>query len=338
MAQLDVFGRPEFDMANLTTAINALPYKPGLIGSMGVFQNTPINTTTAKVEKREGKLSLLGTAARSTVANARSQPDRVVRTFELPHMPQFQTVMADDIQNIRAFGSETELEMVSAVVNDQLQGMRANHETTHEYHRVGAINGLILNADGSSTIYDLYADFDVTEITHDITVASDDPAAYCNKIVRDTANELGADRFDGIVALCSDGFFDAFTSMALVKDAYRNSQANSWMRQSQLGPEYGPYANGFEFGGILWLNYRGQIGDVPFITADEAKTFPTGVSQMFQEICGPAPSMGVANTRGQLIYASQYLLPHDIGIELKTSSDCLMLNSRPAACITLTFT
>ena len=98
MPMIDVFGTPEFSMANLTTAINALPYKPKLLGSMGVFQETPINTTVAKVEKREGKLSLLNTAGRGTVKDVRSQPDRVVRTFGLPHVPQFQTIMADDIK------------------------------------------------------------------------------------------------------------------------------------------------------------------------------------------------------------------------------------------------
>ena len=332
MAMIDVFNLPEFGMANLTAAINCLPYKPKLLGSMGVFQRTPINTTTAKVEKREGKLSLLTQAGRGTVANARSQPDRVVRTFGLPHVPQYQTIMADDIQNIRAFGSETELEAVSQVVNDQLQGMRDNHEATHEYHRIGAIKGTILDGDGTTVIYNLFTEFGETQNEITFTYASTDPKSFADEIIRDTANALGNDMFDGIVALCGDNFFSQFTTNAKVRDTYLNWSSNLWARSAQLGPEYGPYANGFEWGGILWMNYRGQVGDEVFVPTDEAYTFPTGVNGMFQEICGPGDSLGAVNTRGQLIYANRHILPFDAGVELKTTSDCLMLNTRPLAC------
>jgi hypothetical protein len=338
MAALDVFGVPDFSTANLTAAINALPYKPKLLGSMGVFQNTPIQSTVAKVEKREGKLSLLMTSARGTVGNVRSQPQRVMRTFNLPHVPQYQTIMADDIQNIRAFGSETELEVASQVMNDNLQGCRDNHETTHEYHRIGAIKGLILDGDGTTTIYDLFTEFGETQVDLAYTKGTTAPKALADDIVRNTADGLGNDMFTGIVALCSDEFFTEFTTDDAVKDTYLQWSSNLWARQAQLGPEYGPYANGFEWGGVLWMNYRGQIGDIPFIEANNAYTFPVGVNQMFQEVCGPGDSMDAANTRGQLMYASQYVLPHDVGVEIKTTSDCLMLNSRPLACLKLSGT
>jgi hypothetical protein len=333
MAAIDVFGLPEFSMANLTAAINALPYKPKLLGSMGVFQSTPINTTVAKVEKREGKLSLLMTSARGTVGNVRSQPDRVMRTFGLPHVPQYQTIMADDIQNIRAFDSETELEAVQQVVNDNLQGCRDNHETTHEYHRIGAIKGTILDGDGATTLYNLFTEFDESQVVLPYVKGTNSPKSLADAIIRDTADALGNDMFSGIVALCGDTFFTEFTTESAVKDTYLNWSSNLWSRQAQLGPEYGPYANGFEWGGVLWMNYRGTIGDVAFVPTAEAYTFPLGVNRMFQEICGPGDSMGAANTRGQLIYASQHVLPHDVGVELKTTSDCLMLNTRPAACL-----
>jgi len=335
LAAIDVFGQPDFSMANLTAAINALPYKPKLLGSMGVFQVTPINTTVAKVEKREGRLSLLMTSGRGTVGNVRLQPERVVRTFGLPHVPQYQTIMADDIQNIRAFGSESELEAASAVMNDNLQGCRDNHEATHEYHRIGAIKGTILDGDGVTVLYNLYTEFDVAQTQLTFTYASTDPKSLADDIVRSTADGLGNDMFTGIVALCGDNFFSQFTANSKVKETYLNWSSNLWSRQAQLGPEYGPYANGFEWCGVLWLNYRGKIGDVSFVPDEEAYTFPMGVNQMFQSVCGPGDAIGAVNTRGQLLYASQYVLPHEVGVEIKTTSDTLMLNSRPAACIKL---
>jgi len=338
MAQLDTFGLPDFSMANMTAAINALPHKPKLLGQLNLFTPVPVNTGVVKVEKKEGKLALLVTAARGTIGNVRVQPQRIVRTFNLPHVPQYQTIMADDIHGIRAFGSETELQAVQNVVNDNLQGCRDNHEATHEYHRIGAIKGTILDGDMSTTIYNLYTEFGESQTTVTFTDATTEPKAFADTIVRNTANALGNDGFTEIVALCSDDFFSNFTSDTGIRDTYLNSLSNMVLRQSQLGPEYGPYANGFEWGGILWLNYRGTIGGTPYIASNEAYTFPRGVPGMFQEICGPGDSMQAVGTRGQLMYASQHILPHDAGVELKTTSDCLMLNNRPLACQKLVWT
>jgi len=109
MPSLDVFKADAFSMASMTAAINALPYQPKMIGNAGLFSPKPISTTVALVEKREGKLSVLPTEGRGTMPTVESQSRKAVRTFQVPHIPQNQTIRADDVQNIRAFGSETEI-------------------------------------------------------------------------------------------------------------------------------------------------------------------------------------------------------------------------------------
>ena len=70
-------------------------------------------------------------------------------------------VLPEEVQGIRAFGSETELQTVAGVMAQHLQTMRNKHAITLEHLRFGALKGLILDADGS-VIYNLYDEFGIT--------------------------------------------------------------------------------------------------------------------------------------------------------------------------------
>jgi hypothetical protein len=62
-------------------------------------------------------------------------------------------------RDVRAFGSESMLEGVQAVVNQRMSEMATKMDATLEHLRIGAIKGQILDADGSAVIYDLFTAF-----------------------------------------------------------------------------------------------------------------------------------------------------------------------------------
>ena len=70
---------------------------------------------------------------------------------------------------------------------------------------------------------------------------------------RHIEDNLKGEFMTGIMCLCSQGFFDAFTTHAKVKEAYLYFQRNQ-----QLGNDY---RTGFTFGGITFEEYRGQATD-----------------------------------------------------------------------------
>lgn len=329
MPTLDVFKADAFNMASLTTAINALPYQPQMLGSAGLFQPTPINTTVAYIEKREGKLSVLPTAGRGTMPTVNSQDRRVMRALTVPHIPSNQTIRADDVQNVRAFGSETEMETVAMLVNDALAARRADHETTFEWHRAGAIQGTILDADGTE-LYNLFTEFGETEVTVDFVLgtATTDVKGKCTATIRAVEDALGASTYTDLIAWCGDAWWDAFIVHDNVVRAYE-----SWNAATQMSTQQ---RQGFPFCGITFRNYRGNIGGTPWLATDEARVTPTGVNQLFQHIMAPGDMIETVNTRGQAIYAKQEILPFGKGVELHTQSNPLMLCSRPECLIKLT--
>jgi hypothetical protein len=307
---------------------------------MGLFSPRPQTTTAAKVEERHGKLALISTAARGTLRDVRSRRARQARLFQIPHVPYYQTIMADDIQNIRAFGSETDTELVSQVVTEELTGMRRDHETTHEWHRLGALKGIVLDADASSVIYNFFTEWGITQNTDTISfVTPDNIKAKAQEWIRSIADNIGGSPLTGHIALCGDQFFDAVVTAAEVVsnyDRWRESFAN---RVTQLGPDFaGSSMSGLDYADIMFTNYRGKIGDVAFVDPTKAYVFPVGVPDMFVGAIAPADMIGATNTMGQLLYASQEPLDHNKGVELHTQSNVLYINTYPRGVIEVTGT
>jgi hypothetical protein len=170
--------------------------------------------TAIRSHVRSSSLNLVETTARGAPAIQNTTNKRKARSLVVPHIALEDTILADEVQNVRAFGSESMLEGVQAVVNQRMSEMATKMDATLEHLRIGAIKGQILDADGSAVIYDLFTEFGVTaytEIDFDLDNAS--PAAgavkkKCHDVRRKIEDELGAAPYDHIHAICGADFFD----------------------------------------------------------------------------------------------------------------------------------
>jgi hypothetical protein len=219
------------------------------------------------VEQLQGVLRLVPFTDRGAPGTQRQTQQRQARGFLVPRIRMEDTIYADEIAGIREFGEETELKQVQSEVADRLvgeTGIRNNLEYTREYHRLAAIQGLLLDADGS-TRFNWFNEFEITpspEITFNFVGLA---AAYissgqigfrnlCNQIVRNMKRASQGAWIEGRtrpVALCGDAFFDAVTSNPEVRSTYLN-----WMQAQELRQNLAFEV--FNWGGIDWVNYRGS--------------------------------------------------------------------------------
>jgi len=204
-----------------------------------------------------------------------------------------------------------------------------------EYHKINALQGQVKDGDGTTVHHNYFTISGITENQIDINlgVAGTDVKGKCSAILREIAGALGATSFTQPIAFCGDTYFDALANHAEVKAGYERWQSSLFFRTTQIGPEYGPAMNGFDFGGITWVNYRGSIGGTAFFPANEARIAPRGVPGLYINAIAPGTSVDAVNRPGIKIYASQERLPHNEGIELKTQSNVLPIVTRPAAII-----
>lgn len=339
MDVLDIFSGDSFKMASLTTAINHDDFKPDLLGAMGMFEEEGVPTRDVIVDEEYNTLRLVPSQAWGGEPAHRETDKRKSRAFIVPHLPTRDSIQAHEIQGVRAYAAgmtpQQALMTVEALRNRKLDNMRTDLEATLEYHRVGAVKGLVLDADGNSVIHDLFAEFQVLQQVHAMDL-SDESSEVINMIrqaIRKSLNALKNQNVSGWAALLGDEFFDALTSHPMVKQHYLN-----WQAAADLSKEHRAFGR-FDYGGVSWINYRGSVGGVDFVEVDEGHLFPLGARGVFKGFFGPSDYIDRVNQipdpNGSPIEARSEMKPMGKGLDMEAQSNPLYLCTKPASVIKL---
>lgn len=316
----DIFNDDAFSLVALTAAINNIDHVPGRAGALA-FQGVGegVATLTVSIESRAEALTLIKTSRRGGPSEKEAPTMKAtLRSVDIPHIKLEDQIAAHSVQGVRAFGTTNELLGVQTVVNTQLGKMARRHDMTLENHRLGAIKGEIKDSDGSS-LTDLFTLFG---ITNDNTATGGGATDADPKVFDFDLDSLASDPEDVRVkaqevsrfitrnakmvipntaliwAFCGDNFFDKLISREDVKRTFLQTDE----QRVRLGKNYA--FGTFEYGGIVWENYRGtDDGTTVGIASDEARAFLVGVPGLYAEYFAPASFMETVNTIGLPRYA-----------------------------------
>lgn len=349
----DIFNDEAFSLTSLTAVISDVDHVPGRAGELAfVGVGEGISTTNLAVERVAETLQVIPTTTRGTPSPQAKQDKRNLRAVPVPHIQLEDTLVADQIQNVRQLGSTSTLRGAQQVVNQQLRKLAGSHDLTLERIRLGALKGQILDKD-NSVILDLFDFFDVTRPQdvsfEDVFVATPDETDLTT--VRTRAQQVtrfikanlkgGWNSNSRIWALCGDNFFDKLIESTSVKGVW-----DGWASaERRLGANY---AHGvYEFAGIYWENYQGtddQHTGSNVVTAsaqgtvgidpDECQFLVTGVPGLYAEYYAPADFWDTVNTIGLPRYARQAVDP-EFGrwVKLHTQQNPLPICTRPRTLI-----
>jgi hypothetical protein len=333
------FDHPGFSMASLTAAINLVPNRYGRLEALGLFPPKPVRTRQILVEEYAGRLNLLPTRPPGSPGTVGTRGSRTLRSFVIPHIPHDDVVLPEEVQGIRAFGSETELEAIAGVLARHLETMRNKHALTLEHLRMGALKGEILDADGS-VLTNLFAEFGITPsiLEFDFTDTADDGhlKRRCYDLLTTLEEALQGEFMTGVHVLCSPEFFRTLTTHPEVQTAYTH-----WQQGAVLISDV---RAGFTYTGVTFEEYRGKAAYVQadgtlatrdFIAPGEAHAFPLGTVDTFATYFAPADFNETVNTLGQPLYAKQAPRPFERGTDLHTQSNPLPMCHRPGVLVKL---
>ena len=199
---------------------------------------------------------------------------------------------------------------VSQEVSDRTMEIMNDLELTWEHMRFGAIQGKVLDSDGS-TLIDWFSEWGVaapTEINFALTTAATDVRKKCRDVKR--AMMLAAKGVwtpsTRVAALVGDTFFDLLVSHPKIVD-------------TKLGTDRAPTLeniegySSIEIEGITFINYRGtDDGTTIAIGTEKAKFFPIGARGAFKAGFSPANEFKpYLNQRGREYYG--LMLPDTSG-------------------------
>lgn len=303
---MDIFNDDAFSLVEMTAAVEGMPSVPGFLGSLGIFgQGEGVMTDTVSIERKDMILSPIKTSQRGTEPPMGTTEKSKLRSFVIPRVAKGEQIFAREIANVRAFGTQSELVTAAQMVAQKQTKLLQEYELTMELHRLGAIQGLLLDTDGS-TLYDYFSEFGISqpaEIDFDLDAAT--PAKgvlrslIANSVVRPIMRSLGAAANPGvrIIALCGDTFYDQFVNHNDVTRTYENWQAAEALRTNQA-------FSTFSFANIDWINYKGtDDNSTVAVGAGKVVFIVTGVPGLYRRINGPGESMETVNTIGRPIYS-----------------------------------
>lgn len=307
MASLDIFHQDAFNTVTLTAAIDKFPYQPLALGELGIFDDDPIRTTALVVEQRQGRLVVIPLSERGEAGSQRVTEKRAARYFDVPRLRHADTIFANELQNIRAFGTESELMQVQDEVARRLAGptgLTKNLEYTWEFQRLAAVQGLVTDYDGSIR-YDWFQEFGIAQPAEiGFNLAAQAPNTLrplCNQLTRAMARKAqGAFTPNTkVFALAGDAFYDDFVNHVDVIRTFVNWSDAQEIRGGTAGGAF----QSFEFAGIKWLNYRGSDDNTTIkIPDDKVKFFPVGAPGIFRRALAPGESFEWVNTPGKQMY------------------------------------
>lgn len=306
MATMDIFKNSAFSMTSLTGTIEKMAYVPQTLGQLNIFEPMPTRTRSVFVERRENGVSLIPTSATGAPPEELVKDDRDLVTLRTTRLAKAFTLYAAEIQDIRQFGSETELMQVQAEYLRRMAQVRQDLDLTHEYHRLGALQGKLLDSDGTTVIYNYFTEFGITEpatVEFEFSDATFNVRLACHALIRAMVRGSGGaiTPASTIHALVGDNFFDQLIEHPMVKTSYLNWQAAAELRSNKAFGD-------FEFGGITWHNYRGtDDNSTVAIPTNGAHFFPVNARGVFKKAMAPAEFGPYINTPGVDVYALNIL-------------------------------
>lgn len=307
MAHMDIFNDDAFSLVNMTAAVEKMPFVPGYLGSLNLFASESVSTDIVSIEEKSGTLSLIQTSQRGAPIPMGSTDKRKMRNFSIPRIAKGDQVFAREVQGIRAFGTESELQSVVQLIVQKQMKLMQEFQLTMEFHRLGALQGILLDSDNSTVLYNYFTEFGISqpaEIDFDLDAASPAEGVLINlireSVKRPIIRALGAAGNSpslSIIALCGDTFYDQFTTHNDVRVTYKNWQAAEALRSADV-------FSAFRFGGIEWVNYQGtDDNSTVAIGTGKVKFVVRGVPGLYRRINGPGETFETVNTLGREYYS-----------------------------------
>lgn len=301
---IDVFNDNAFGLVELSQAIEDIPYVPEYLGRIGLITPDSSRTEAVLIERRETVLHLVPTTPRGAPPVSNTRDGRTERLFKGVRLAKDDTINASEIAGIRAFGTETEFTQAQDEVMTRMTKIRRDMELTHEHMRLGLIQGMVLDADGSvlHDWFDLWGISQPAEIEFDMAALTGGKfRERCNQIIRtmQRAAKGAWGPTTSVWALAGDEFYDAMIKNDEVRETYRG-----WGEAADLrGNIVRPFQE-FPFGNITWSNYRGTDDNSQVaVPSTKVKFFPVNAPEMFRRVDTPGEFFDNVNVPGQQYYA-----------------------------------
>lgn len=296
---LNIFDGDAFGTVELNeNVVERIDYKPELLGSMNIFEPIYSRSRTIGIINSEHGMTMIPTSETGAPPEELEEEAKNMRPFRTHRLAKGSTIYAEQLQGVLNLPFPEQVKEAQREIADRLSRLTDDMELTHEHMRLGAVLGKVMDADGTTVLYDWFQEWGITQAA-EIAFDLQNPATKLRTKIRtlkramQKASKGAWTSRSRIVALCGDAFFDDLVESKSFTETKTNNN-----RSRELEDIEGFSAEFYE--SVLWINFRGtDDGSALAIPTDEVRFFPVGVKGAFQVGWAPAEFFPYVNQKGR---------------------------------------
>lgn len=320
---LDIFKNDAFTVQSLYRVVDNAPYIPSLLGQMQLFDPEPILTEIVYLYEEDSTLKLIPTTERGAPDIQQIRDQGRLRALQTVRLSKKDSIRAGELQGVGnvAFSQDIRLRTAQGLIDKRVTKLKQELEFTKELHRFGAIQGVLMDADGTTVLRNYWTEYGIAQpATINInfsTIPEEQLRNYFqDNFVRPIVLSL-KDRATPnvtIAALVGDTFWARLTQHPALYEIMKIQESGRAMAAAANANNplwrAQPW-NEIEFGGIRFINYRGSTGGEIALGTNDAVFFPVGARDVFKAFWAPGETMLDAGTEGRPQYAYVQPDPRD---------------------------
>lgn len=318
----------DFSYGTLTNGVNSAPVAVGPVSKSELFELNPIASTELGLELIDDQISLIQTSLRGGIGDMHPHTNRSMVKLTTSHIRTTATMLADSWLNRSGFAQGGTPANVLQERDRVLREMRARIDATMDYQKTRALNGQILDADGS-VIVDLFAQFGQSQQVVECELATASTRMVSKIVAARRLSEaaLGMAYASDWVIFASAQFMDAVREHPSFELA-----TAGWSAATALTDDH--RAGSLVVAGCRMIEVSNIAGKT-FIEAGSAFLAPVGVPGLCVTSFGPADYIEAIGELGLPIYSKAEELPMGRGLVIESQSNPISVISRPRAIIKL---
>lgn len=295
----------EFRASTLDEVAGDVTFVPQALGAMNLFQDKPIRTRNVMLHMRNQEIRLVPTSEPYSPEPVPQYRDEDIITLRTYALRQRDRITAEELDDVLSMAQPLPFRIQSAVeeIDERASIMRQNNELTMEAHRMGALLGKVLDANGTTVVRNYFELFDVPEPTPIVFDFAAIPEGGLvdfieQNITRPMMRSLGGRKNTNtrIGALVGDVFWGRLRSHKDYRVMYIGTSQATVLGESVKWGQ-------MEFAGVTWINYLGtDDGTTIAIPAKHARFFPMNARDVYTTYWSPGERMRDRGQKGQPIY------------------------------------
>jgi hypothetical protein len=267
--------------------VERVDHKPQLLGELGIFEPVYSRSQSIAIADKNRQLTLIPTSEIGAPPEEMVPEGAKVRLFSASRLAKGSTIYAIEMAGVTALPFDLQTKEVAEEATDRTGQILDDLELTWEHMRFGAIQGKVMDADGTTVLINWYSEWGIAppnEVNFSLGTAGTDVRKKCRDVKR--AMQKAAKGVwtpaTRVACICGDTFFDKLVNHTQIKETKLGTE-RAVMLENIEG------YSAIEIEGITFINYQGTDDDSSIaIDTDKARFFPVGARGAFKVGFAPA--------------------------------------------------